>query len=101
MSEFAEKDALLRLVQEAIQAHRDLHKIYGNTSACGGGIGGSALTQHCGVTCGYGERHESDNDRWYDVERAYFRRQDGDLEWADYIPGGPKSTCPAPPGATP
>lgn len=91
-----EFDALLRLVQSAIQAHRDLHVIYGNTAACGGGIGGQAMTQHCGVTCGYHERHESQNERWYDVERAYFRRQDGDPEWAEYIPGGRLSTWSTP-----
>jgi hypothetical protein len=89
-----EADNLLRLTQAAITAHRDLHRIYGNTSACSGGIGGAALTQHCGVTCGYFERHEGETSRWYDVERAYFRRQDGDPEWADYIPGGRLSTHP-------
>ena len=98
MSQSAEKDALLRLVQAAIQAHRDLHVIYGSTSVCGGGIGGQAMTQHCGVTCGYHERHEAENESWYDVERAYFRRRDGDPEWADYIPGGRLSTRPIPPG---
>lgn len=93
-----EKDALLRLVQAAIQTHRDQHKIYGSTAVCSGGIGGAAMTQHCAVTCGYDERHEAENERWYDVERAYFRRQEGDPEWADYIPGGRLSTCPIPPG---
>ena len=87
---------LLRLVRAAIEAHRDLHKIYANTSACSGGIGGAAMTQHCGVTCGYGDRHEADNNRWYDVECAYFRRQDGDPEWADYLPGERLSTTPTP-----
>ena len=91
--ETAETD-LLRLVQAAIQAHRDLHMIYGSTATCGGGIGGQAMTQHCGVTCGYFEQHEADNNRWCDVERAYFRRQEGDPEWADYIPGGRLSTTP-------
>ena len=97
MEHTAENDALLRLVREAITTHRELHKIYGNTTACAGGIGGQAMTQHCGVTCGYDDRHQSDNDRWYDVERAYFRRQEGDPEWPDYIPGGRLSTCPIPP----
>src|SRR5690349_15401759 len=96
----AENDALLRLVRAAIESHRELHKVYANTAACSGGIGGAALTQHCGVCCGYVEKHEADNDRWYDVERAYFRRQDGDPEWADYIPGGRLSTTPIPPEAT-
>ena len=95
----ADYDALVLLVQRAIEAHRNLHVIYGSTAVCGGGIGGAAMTQHCGVTCGYHENHEADNERWYDVERAYFRRQDGDPEWADYIPGGPKSTCPLPPAS--
>lgn len=80
-----EEQALLRLVQEAIQAHRDLHTVYANTTACGGGIGGQAMTQHCGVTCGYFEKHEADNDRWYRVESAYFRHEDGDPNWADAL----------------
>lgn len=83
----ADRDALLLLAQEAIQAHRDLHRLYGNTSACGGGIGGAAMTQHCGVTCGYFEKHEADNNRWYRVESAYFRRQDGDPEWGAALRG--------------
>lgn len=78
----ADRDSLVRLAQEAITAHRDLHKIYGSTATCGGGIGGAAMTQHCGVTCGYFERHEADQDRWYSVESAYFKRQDGDPDWA-------------------
>lgn len=91
-------EALLRLVREAITAHRDQHVIYGSTSVCGGGIGGAAMTQHCSVTCYASDRHERENDRWEDVERAYFRRQEGDPEWADYIPGGRLSTAPAPTG---
>lgn len=88
------EDALLRLVQAAIQAHRDQHKIYGSTSTCSGGIGGAAMTQHCSIVCGYHERHDAENEAWHDVERAYFRRQDGDPEWADYIPGGRLSAHP-------
>ncbi|HET7386910.1 MAG TPA: hypothetical protein VFJ19_09645 [Nocardioidaceae bacterium] len=94
MAEHDETDALVRLVQAAIGAHRDLHRMYGNTAVCGGGVGGAAMTQHCGVTCGYYECHEAENDRWQDVERAYFRRQDGDPEWADYMPGGRLSSSP-------
>ena len=82
-----EIDDLVALAQEAIIAHRNLHHTYSNTSACSGGIGGQALTQHCGVTCGYFERHEDANNAWYDVERAYFRRNEGDPDWADYLPG--------------
>jgi len=96
----AEFDVLVRLIQWAIQAHRDLHVIHGSTAVCGGVIGGQALTQHCGVTCGYDERHTAENERWYDVERAYFRLHEGDPEWAEYIPGGRLSTCPTPPGSS-
>jgi hypothetical protein len=88
----------VRLLQQAIIAHRDQHDMYGSTAACSGGIGGAAMTLHCSVTCGYYERHQGENDRWEDVERAYFRRQDGDPEWADYIPGGRLSSNPTPPG---
>lgn len=82
----SELDDLLRLVRAAIQVHRDLHPIYGNTSACGGGIGGAVMTQHCGVICGYHDRHARANDAWREVEAAYFRREKGDSEWADRIP---------------
>ena len=78
-----ERDALLALARHAISAHRDLHRIYGSTAVCGGGIGGAAMTQHCGVICGYNERHDGENAAWHRVERAYFRHQDGDPAWAD------------------
>lgn len=81
----ADRDALVRLTQEAISVHRDLHKIYGSTATCGGGLGGQTITQHCGVTCAYDERHQADQDRWYAVESAYFRRWDGDPEWVAAI----------------
>lgn len=93
-----EKDALVRLVQAAITTHRDLHRVYGNTAACGGGIGGAAITQHCGVVCGYSDHHEAENDRWHEVERAYFRLIDGDLEWAESIPGDLPGLPSNPPG---
>lgn len=76
-----DRDGLLLLVQKAISTHRDLHRMYGNTAACGGGIGGAAMTQHCGVTCGYFEKHEAENEAWHAVEAAYFRRQGGDPDW--------------------
>lgn len=85
MDQEAEIKSLTHALAVAIQAHRDLHTIYGSTAVCGGGIGGQAMTQHCGVTCGRFDKHEADNNRWHEVERAYFRRQEGDPNWAEGI----------------
>lgn len=73
------------LIGAAIGAHRDLHTIYGGTSACGGGAGGMTLTQHCGVTCGRDHRHATDRAKWEAVEAAFFRRRDGDPNWIEAI----------------
>ncbi len=80
-----EIESLERLIAAAITAHRDLHRVYANTAVCGGGIGGRMLTDHCGVTCRYHERHEAENKAWDRVVRAYFHRQDGDPDWAAYL----------------
>ena len=59
---------------EAVQAHRNLHRAYASTSVCRGGIGGQAITSHCGEVCdNYADpklnpRHlwdEHDSTRWY------------------------------------
>lgn len=63
----ARQDAL----REAIIAHRDLHRIYGSTATCGGGIGGAMMTAHCGVVCNRGN-HEAENTAWEAVEKSYF-----------------------------
>lgn len=56
---------------EAIQAHRDLHPTYGSTAACGGGIGGMTLTEHCAVVC-QNPKHDAAKATWHEVEMAYF-----------------------------
>lgn len=87
LGEVDEQDKLLQTLEAAIMAHRDQHRIYGNTSTCSGGVGGSAMTSHCAVTCPYPERHQTENDNWYAVETAYFRRKSGDPDWFTHIEG--------------
>ena len=53
---------------EAVQAHRDLHKTYGSTSACRGGIGGQALTSHCGEICYNADAHQKEMEAWQKLE---------------------------------
>ena len=53
---------------EVVQAHRDLHKTYGSTVACRGGIGGQALTSHCGEICYNAGAHEKDTEAWQRLE---------------------------------
>ena len=53
---------------EAVQAHRDLHKTYGSTSACRGGIGGQALTSHCAEICYNADAHQKEMEAWQKLE---------------------------------
>ena len=53
---------------EAVQAHRDLHKTYGSTVACRGGIGGQALTSHCGEICYTADAHQKEMEAWQKLE---------------------------------
>lgn len=53
---------------EVVQAHRDLHKTYGSTSACRGGIGGQALTSHCGEICCNADAHQKEMEVWQKLE---------------------------------
>ena len=53
---------------EAVQAHCDLHKTYGSTVACRGGIGGQALTSHCGEVCYNADAHEKEIEAWQKLE---------------------------------
>ena len=53
---------------EVVQAHRDLHKTYGSTVACRGGIGGQALTSHCGEICYNADAHQEEVDTWHVIE---------------------------------
>ena len=61
------------LLRRAITAHRDLHQVYGNTSACRGGVGGKAMTAHCGVICP-SLAHDGERAAWDQVERDFFDR---------------------------
>jgi hypothetical protein len=42
---------VLEIVKEFWAAEMDMHPIYGSTSVCGGGIGGSTMTEHCAHIC--------------------------------------------------
>ena len=53
---------------EVVQAHRDLHKTYGSTVACRGGIGGQALTSHCGEICYNADAHQKEMEAWQKLE---------------------------------
>ncbi len=53
---------------ELVQAHRNLHETYGNTSACRGGIGGQALTAHCAEVCYNADAHEKEMEAWHKLE---------------------------------
>ena len=53
---------------EVVQAHRDLHKTYGSTVACRGGIGGRALTSHCGEICCNADAHQKEMEAWQKLE---------------------------------
>ena len=53
---------------EVVQAHRDLHKTYGSTSACRGGIGGQALTSHCAEICYNADAHQKEMEAWQKLE---------------------------------
>ena len=53
---------------EVVQAHRDLHKTYGSTVACRGGIGGQALTSHCGEICCNADAHQKEMEAWQKLE---------------------------------
>ena len=53
---------------EVVQAHLDLHKTYGSTVACRGGIGGQALTSHCGEICCNADAHQKEMEAWQKLE---------------------------------
>ena len=75
---------------EAVQAHRDLHKTYGSTVACRGGIGGQTLTSHCAEICYNADAHQKEMDAWQKLEveaieysraRAEASRQERGEQW--------------------
>lgn len=64
-----EKAGLVKGLSAAIEAHNNLHGIYGNSTACRGGIGASVVTFHCAVGCD-NEIHEDAQEAWRNVARA-------------------------------
>ena len=53
---------------EVVQAHRNLHRAYASTSVCRGGIGGQALTSHCGEICYNADAHQKEMEAWQKME---------------------------------
>ena len=53
---------------EVVQAHRNLHRAYASTSVCRGGIGGQAITSHCGEICYNADAHQKEMEAWQKLE---------------------------------
>lgn len=53
---------------EVVHAHRILHKTYGSTSTCRGGIGRRVLTAHCAEICYNADAHEKELEAWWRLE---------------------------------
>lgn len=53
---------------EVVEAHRDLHKTYGSTSVCRGGIGGQTLMPHCAEVCDNPRAHDEELTKWQALE---------------------------------
>lgn len=51
-------------VRRFMIAEMNMHKTYGSTATCHGGIGGSALTQHCSHTCNNSPKHEKEQNEY-------------------------------------
>jgi hypothetical protein len=52
-----------------LSAHQKMHPVYGSTAACGGGVGGQALTAHCVELC-HNPVHRPEIERY---ESAYYQ----------------------------
>lgn len=61
-------DDLDRTLRSYVKADQAMHKVYGSTSVCYGGIGGSAMTEHCAHVCHNVSAHEKELD---DYRNAY------------------------------
>lgn len=81
----SEEEKLAKLVGTILLADADLHRIYGSTSTCGGGIGGQAMTPHCGVVCQLPHKHIKENNQMESARRAYMHYRDGNPDWFDYL----------------
>lgn len=57
-------DELDRTLLNYVTAEQHMHQTYGSTAACGGGIGGQALTAHCAHTCHNFHAHEKESEEW-------------------------------------
>lgn len=63
-------------VSELIQADLAMHPVYGNTSACSGGIGGASITAHCAELCP-SPKHDAARDRHQEALRRLARWLEG------------------------
>lgn len=69
-------DDVRAAIRELIAADLDMHPVYGNTSACGGGIGGASLTAHCAELCP-SPKHDAARERHERAVRRVARWLDG------------------------
>lgn len=59
----AREDRLLNLLGEIADVFNEVHKVYGSTTVCWGGIGGAAMTHHCSWECDNHQAHHDTNSR--------------------------------------
>ena len=47
----AQNNQMRQMLGEIADTFNEIHRSYGSTSVCWGGIGGAAITQHCAWEC--------------------------------------------------
>ena len=58
-----ENRRLREILGEMYTVFMDMHKVYGSTAVCWGGIGGAAMTSHCSWECDNHQAHHDENGR--------------------------------------
>lgn len=59
-----------KVVVEFVHAEQAMHKLYGSTSTCYGGVGGQMVTTHCVHTCHNHGAHQAEEQRYHDAKVA-------------------------------
>lgn len=81
-------DDVRAAIRELIQADLAMHPVYGNTSACSGGIGGASITAHCAELCP-NPTHDAARERHETALRRLARWLDGaPLDDGNSLPDG-------------
>lgn len=57
-------DELDRVLRNYVIAEQRMHRTYGSTAACSGGVGGAALTAHCAHICHNFPAHADETAEW-------------------------------------